>query len=95
MHTLPASRSMFVLVSALLTAAVSGSLHSEPIPVRHPQGSAHGFLILKTTEGTSIATGDVTQMILATELHLASSSTSVMDHGMTKPRSSPNGAHFA
>jgi hypothetical protein len=63
MHTLPASRSMFVLVSALLTAAVSGSLHSEPIPVRHPQGSAHGFLILKTTEGTSIATGDVTQMI--------------------------------
>jgi hypothetical protein len=34
MHSLPASRSMSVLVSALLAAALSGSLHGDPIPVR-------------------------------------------------------------
>ena len=45
----------FVLLSATLAA--------EPIPVRHPQGSAHGFLALKTLEGTRIATGDVTQIV--------------------------------
>jgi len=54
---------MSVLVSALLTAALSGPLHSEPIPVRHPQGSAHGFLALRTVEGARIATGDVTQIV--------------------------------
>ena len=42
---------------------VSGILHAEPIPVRCPQGSAHGFLALKTLEGKRIATGDVTQTI--------------------------------
>jgi hypothetical protein len=62
MHSLPASRSMSVLVSALL-AALSGSLHGDPIPVRYAQGSAHGFLVLKTIEGVPIATGDATQII--------------------------------
>jgi hypothetical protein len=63
MHSLPASRSMSVLVSALLAAALSGSLHGDPIPVRYAQGSAHGFLVLKTIEGVPIATGDATQII--------------------------------
>jgi hypothetical protein len=43
--------------------ALAASLYAEPIPVRHPQGSAHGFLVLKTIEGVPIATGDVTQTI--------------------------------
>jgi hypothetical protein len=63
MPTLPARRPMFVLSWALLSAAISTPLRSEPIPVRHPQGSAHGFLVLKTMEGIPIATGDVTQII--------------------------------
>ena len=41
----------------------SATLRSEPIPVRHPQGSAHGYLALKTLSGTRIATGDVTQIV--------------------------------
>jgi hypothetical protein len=66
MHSLPASRSMSVLVSALLAAALSGPLYADPIPVRYAQGSAHGFLVLKTIEGVSIATGDATQIIHGT-----------------------------
>src|ERR1700685_2758625 len=63
MPTLPASRRTFALSCALLTAAFSLPLHPEPIPVRHPQGSAHGFLVLKTMEGSPIAIGDVTQIL--------------------------------
>jgi hypothetical protein len=64
MPGLPARpRPMFVLSCALLIAATGARLHSEPIPVRHPEGSAHGFLVLKTIEGAPIATGDFTQII--------------------------------
>jgi hypothetical protein len=48
---------------SLITILIAAPLHAEPIPVRYPQGSAHGFLALRTTEGTRIATGDVTQII--------------------------------
>jgi hypothetical protein len=46
---------MAILLKANLTA--------EPIPVRYPQGSAHGFLAVRTLDGTRIATGDVTQLV--------------------------------
>jgi hypothetical protein len=42
---------------------VVAGLHPEPVPVRHPQGSAHGFLAISTLDGTRIAIGDVTQVI--------------------------------
>jgi hypothetical protein len=63
MPTLPARHRTIALSCALLTAAISVPAHSEPIPVRYPQGSTHGFLVLKTTEGVPIATGDATQVI--------------------------------
>lgn len=37
--------------------------YPEPIAVRYPQGSMHGFLTLKTREGVSIAAGEVTQTV--------------------------------
>jgi hypothetical protein len=49
----------FVVVATMLT----GTLRAETIPVRHPQGSVHGFVVLKTTEGKRIATGDMTQIV--------------------------------
>src|SRR3954466_3928999 len=50
--------------SSLLTVALLGvSLHADPVPVRHPQGSAHGFVVLKTLEGKRLATGDMTQIV--------------------------------
>ena len=56
-------RSIAIFFSAILAFAITASLDGEPIPVRHPQGSAHGFLALKTMQGNAIATGDVTQII--------------------------------
>jgi hypothetical protein len=50
-------------LGAVLSAAITAALHGEPIPVRHLQGSAHGFLALKTVQGITIATGDATQVI--------------------------------
>jgi hypothetical protein len=38
-------------------------LYAEPVTVRHPQGSAHGFVVLKTLDGTRIAAGDMTQTV--------------------------------
>src|SRR6202034_427555 len=32
-------------------------------PVRHIQGSEHGFVVVKTLAGTRIATGDMTQVV--------------------------------
>jgi hypothetical protein len=50
---------LFILVAVLLKT----SLHADQISVRHPQGSAHAFLALKTLEGTTIAIGDVSQIV--------------------------------
>jgi hypothetical protein len=61
MHT--ARRSISVIYSAFLAATIWCPLHGEPIPVRYTQGSAHGFLVLRTVEGARLATGDVTQII--------------------------------
>jgi hypothetical protein len=36
---------------------------AEAIPVRYPQGSSHGFLVLKTLEGVSVAIGESTQTV--------------------------------
>jgi hypothetical protein len=50
--------------TTLMTAVLLGvKLSVEPVPVRHPQGSSHGFLAVKTVEGTRIATGDATQIV--------------------------------
>ncbi len=48
--------SLFLCASAVLGSA-------EPIAVRYRQGSSHGFLTLKTLDGRSIATGEVTQTV--------------------------------
>ncbi len=42
---------------------LSVSLRADPVPVRHPQGSAHGFLILTTLDGKRLATGDMMQAV--------------------------------
>jgi hypothetical protein len=59
MHCLPAR--LFVLL--LIAALFKPYLQADPIPVRHPQGSAHGFVVLKTPEGKRLATGDMTQIL--------------------------------
>jgi len=56
----------FALLTWSLRASVvllAVSLGAEPVKVRHPQGSAHGFVIVKTQGGIRLATGDVTQIV--------------------------------
>lgn len=49
-----------VLICAVLVPAVA--LSQSPMAVLHTEGLVHGFLVLKTLEGNSIADGDVTQV---------------------------------
>jgi hypothetical protein len=37
-------------------------LSANPVPVARTQGTFHGFLVLKTTEGTTLAAGDLIQV---------------------------------
>jgi hypothetical protein len=62
MHALPGSRCLLSLAfCVVLTFTVT--LQGDPVPVRYPQGSAHGFLEIRTLEGTRIAIGDVIQRV--------------------------------
>jgi hypothetical protein len=49
-------------VAAIVLLAPSSS-RGEPIAVRHSEGLAHGFVVLQTPEGTTLADGD---LIIAT-----------------------------
>jgi hypothetical protein len=37
-------------------------LAADPVPVRRTQGTFHGFLVLKTLDGKTLATGDLIQV---------------------------------
>jgi hypothetical protein len=52
-------RALFVLAGAISLAA---PLAADPVPVRRTQGTFHGFLILKSEDGTTLATGDLVQV---------------------------------
>ncbi len=51
------------LLAAMTAVLLAPSLHADPVPVRHRQGSAHGFLVLHTLQGSRLATGDATQVV--------------------------------
>jgi hypothetical protein len=48
----------FVVLACLLG---SGVLRSEPVPVRHAEGLARGFLVLGSLDGVNLASGDLLQ----------------------------------
>ena len=47
----------------LLLAVASLTLHADPIPVHAPQGTLHGFLVLRSREGKILANGDLVQTL--------------------------------
>ena len=52
-----------VLVLIGLTAAIAPArAAADPVPVRFAEGIVHGFLVLRTLDGTAIATGDLIQV---------------------------------
>src|SRR5207248_4666951 len=53
------------LLALLLTSAtllLTNALNAEQVPVRHKEGLMHGFLALRTLEGTRLADGEMTQI---------------------------------
>jgi hypothetical protein len=56
--------SRIALLCAFLTSAPSTApARQGPIPVLHPEGTLHGFLILTTLDGDTLATGDLLQTV--------------------------------
>jgi len=45
-----------------LAAIAPSSVTADPVPVRFAEGVVHGFLVLRTLDGTAIATGDLIQV---------------------------------
>jgi hypothetical protein len=52
---------MLLVGSAALLWSIA--LFGEPVAVRYPEGSVHGFLVLRTLDGTTLAAGDLTQLV--------------------------------
>jgi hypothetical protein len=50
----------WLLVAILLQSA---PLSAEPIRVRYPEGTTHGFLALRTLEGKLLASGELTEVL--------------------------------
>src|SRR5436190_22940336 len=45
-----------------------GVLPAEPIPVRYPEGTNHGFLAVRTLDGKILAAGDLIQTVRKNEV---------------------------
>jgi hypothetical protein len=51
----------FACALACIAVLWPGALPAEPVVVRHTEGIVHGFLVLRTLDGTAIADGDLIQ----------------------------------
>jgi hypothetical protein len=49
--------------NVVLICAFQPAAPAEPIPVRHVEGTVHGFLALRTKEGRLLAVGDLSQVV--------------------------------
>jgi hypothetical protein len=58
----PAQRRCWSLIAVLVCALQPAAL-GESIPVRHLQGTVHGFLALRSKEGRVLAVGDLFQVV--------------------------------
>ena len=57
-------RKSLLLLSLLLPGLPwTAGLQADPVKVRFPQGTSHGFLVLRDSEGKTIAVGDTTQTV--------------------------------
>src|SRR5438093_11007673 len=58
----PGARSRLIaLLLAYAALLQPNALFADTIPVRHPDGLIHGFLVVRTLEGKDLADGQVTQ----------------------------------
>src|SRR5690242_21020425 len=50
------------LLMAIALASAGAGLSAAPVPVRSTEGLVHGFLVLRTLQGSTIADGDLRQV---------------------------------
>ena len=50
-----------IVVTAVAVAVLNASPSAEPVTVRHVEGLVHGFLALRSTDGKTLASGDLIQ----------------------------------
>jgi hypothetical protein len=63
------SRNFIPRVLAVTLACATAPLaHADQVPVRHSQGTIHGFLELRSDDGHIVASGDITQVTHGDEL---------------------------
>src|ERR1700757_655591 len=78
---------------AILVACVAllqpGAMAAAPVAVRHTEGLVHGFLVLRTLSGDTLADGDLIQIARGYRV-VGWYSTSRMARSTTKPRSFPS-----
>ena len=56
------SRSIIVLLLVSIVFFQPGASSADPVAVRHTEGTFHGFLVLRTTEGKTLAAGDLIEI---------------------------------
>ncbi len=54
----------------LLALLSAPSIHADSVKVNYPIGTTHGFLILRTPEEKTLATGDLTQLVKGDRIHI-------------------------
>jgi hypothetical protein len=59
----PAKRLRYWSFLASLIFALQPGAPAEPIPVRHVEGTVHGFLALRSKEGRVLAVGDLFEVV--------------------------------
>jgi len=57
-----ATTRLFLLLALSCVLLIPLALQSEPVRVRHVEGLVHGFLVLRTLDGKTLAEGDLTEL---------------------------------
>jgi len=62
MFLLPSRCAMFAILLTSVISLALGRVNAERIPVRYIEGTVHGFLVLRTLDGKTLAAGDLVQV---------------------------------
>lgn len=54
---------LWAWIALLAGAAMPGAMAQEPVAVHHPEGTLHGYLVLRSEEGKVLAAGDLMQSV--------------------------------
>jgi hypothetical protein len=58
------------LLTVFLATAAATTARADPVAVRHSEGLIHGFLVLRTLDGTTIGDGDLVQVAAGNQVTL-------------------------